>query len=237
MPNSIDDLIAKHGEEDVRKAFWLQQKISKEGIKGINFVREAEADMKKVGGLLTKKLSKTSLQIPSDMKVTTAVSNLISHLTADVSAQVQIAGSDGRPVPSVTVQDWTLKDLRGGTDDFRGVEFNDDGQVTAKVYRIPYEMRIELLITHNDSVAAHDLFADVRESLRDLEKEPRSLHADMRRANMRGGSGISHQFNEPTEHELNQSLMIEAVEVMKRKDVDYISDINNIINPDSETIS
>ena len=41
----IDDLIDEHGEETVRKAFWLQKKIYEEGIEGVRFSDAAERAM------------------------------------------------------------------------------------------------------------------------------------------------------------------------------------------------
>jgi len=41
----IDDLIDEHGEETVRKAFWLQEKIYEEGIEAVRFSDAAERAM------------------------------------------------------------------------------------------------------------------------------------------------------------------------------------------------
>jgi len=42
---STDELIAKHGEGTVRKAFWLQEHIFEEGIKGADFSTDAVREM------------------------------------------------------------------------------------------------------------------------------------------------------------------------------------------------
>lgn len=45
---STDELIAKHGEETVRKAFWLQERIFEEGIEGAKFSEYSEENMEDV---------------------------------------------------------------------------------------------------------------------------------------------------------------------------------------------
>jgi hypothetical protein len=46
---SIDDLIEEHGEETVRKAFWLQEHIYEEGLAGVRFSDVAEEHMRQSG--------------------------------------------------------------------------------------------------------------------------------------------------------------------------------------------
>lgn len=54
MSDDIDQLVEQYGEETVRKAFWLQQHIYEEGIKGIGFTGKAEQGMEKIGPFLLK---------------------------------------------------------------------------------------------------------------------------------------------------------------------------------------
>ena len=44
--SSIDELIERHGEGTVKKAFWLQEHIYEEGIEGANFSEAAIRKMK-----------------------------------------------------------------------------------------------------------------------------------------------------------------------------------------------
>jgi len=55
MADDIDALIDEYGEETVRKAFWLQDHIYKEGLRGIDFSGAAEDTMKEIGPPLIKK--------------------------------------------------------------------------------------------------------------------------------------------------------------------------------------
>jgi hypothetical protein len=57
----IEDLISKWGEDNVTKAFWLQQHIEKHGVEGIHFMTSgadggdsAESHMRQVGSIITK---------------------------------------------------------------------------------------------------------------------------------------------------------------------------------------
>jgi hypothetical protein len=51
---SIDDLVDQHGEETVRKAFWLQEQIYEEGIEAARFTDASESKMEQVGPMLVK---------------------------------------------------------------------------------------------------------------------------------------------------------------------------------------
>jgi len=51
----IDELIEKHGEATVRQAFWLQEKIYKEGIEAVRFTDVAETEMKRQGPRAVKR--------------------------------------------------------------------------------------------------------------------------------------------------------------------------------------
>jgi hypothetical protein len=45
----IDALVQAWGEEDVRKAFWLQGHIKRNGLDGINFSEKAETKIAREG--------------------------------------------------------------------------------------------------------------------------------------------------------------------------------------------
>jgi len=51
----IDTLVNAYGEENVKKAFWLQQHIKDEGIDEINFMAAARRFAEGTGLLLIKK--------------------------------------------------------------------------------------------------------------------------------------------------------------------------------------
>jgi hypothetical protein len=45
---STEELIAKHGEGTVRKAFWLQEHIFEEGIRGAGFSTTSKRKMEAI---------------------------------------------------------------------------------------------------------------------------------------------------------------------------------------------
>lgn len=52
----IDALIAEWGEEDVRKAFWLQSHIKRNGLDGIQFSKKADGAVSSYGPMRTKQI-------------------------------------------------------------------------------------------------------------------------------------------------------------------------------------
>lgn len=54
MADDIDALIDEYGEDTVRKAFWLQQKIYEEGLRGIDFTGAAEEAMEETAETTVK---------------------------------------------------------------------------------------------------------------------------------------------------------------------------------------
>jgi hypothetical protein len=50
----IDALVQEWGEEDVRKAFWLQGHIERNGLDGIQFSEKAEAKIAREGPMRVK---------------------------------------------------------------------------------------------------------------------------------------------------------------------------------------
>jgi hypothetical protein len=50
----VDALVQAWGEEDVRKAFWLQSHIERNGLDGINFSEKAEAKIAREGPMYAK---------------------------------------------------------------------------------------------------------------------------------------------------------------------------------------
>jgi TRAP-type uncharacterized transport system substrate-binding protein len=50
----IDALVQAWGEEDVRKAFWLQSHIKRNGLDGIDFSGEARTKIAREGPMFAK---------------------------------------------------------------------------------------------------------------------------------------------------------------------------------------
>lgn len=54
MP-STEELVDRHGEDVVYKAFWLQKHIYEQGLEGIDFSGAAESKMQQIGPALVHK--------------------------------------------------------------------------------------------------------------------------------------------------------------------------------------
>lgn len=59
---SIDDLVDQYGEDNVTKAFWLQEKIKEDGLDGIHFMAKAEAKAKQVAPMITHQAIRSELK-------------------------------------------------------------------------------------------------------------------------------------------------------------------------------
>lgn len=60
--SSIDDLVNKYGEDNVTKAFWLQEQIKERGLDGIHFMEEAEVKAQQVGHIVTYQAIRSELK-------------------------------------------------------------------------------------------------------------------------------------------------------------------------------
>lgn len=50
--DDLDELISRFGEDNVQKAFWLQDEIRKDGLDGIHFMQHAESKVSEVAPLI-----------------------------------------------------------------------------------------------------------------------------------------------------------------------------------------
>jgi hypothetical protein len=59
--SSIDTLVEQWGEDDVYKAFWLQEHIKEQGIDGIGYMAAARAYLEKNGNDTTRREMKSQM--------------------------------------------------------------------------------------------------------------------------------------------------------------------------------
>lgn len=52
MADSIDELVDRYGEGNVRKAMWLQDEIREDGLDGIHFMEYAESNARSYANLI-----------------------------------------------------------------------------------------------------------------------------------------------------------------------------------------
>jgi hypothetical protein len=60
--SDIDSLIDQYGEDNVKKAFWLQDEIRKDGLDGIHFMKYAETEVSQYAGLITYQSIRSELK-------------------------------------------------------------------------------------------------------------------------------------------------------------------------------
>lgn len=60
--DSLDGLIDRYGEGNVKKAFWLQDEIREDGLDGIHFMEVAETNAKSYAHLLTYQAIRSELK-------------------------------------------------------------------------------------------------------------------------------------------------------------------------------
>lgn len=58
----IDALVEQWGEEDVRKAFWLQGHIKRNGLDGIQFSAQARTKIKREGPMRAKQIIESEME-------------------------------------------------------------------------------------------------------------------------------------------------------------------------------
>lgn len=59
--SDMQNLIDSFGEGNVKKAFWLQDKIREEGLDGIHFMRKAENNAESYAPLITYQAVRSEL--------------------------------------------------------------------------------------------------------------------------------------------------------------------------------
>lgn len=60
--DDLDQLIDTYGEGNVRKAFWLQDEIRKDGLDGIHFMEYAEKEVKQFAPMITHSIIESQMK-------------------------------------------------------------------------------------------------------------------------------------------------------------------------------
>ena len=161
------------------------------------------------------------------MESTEIINIFQSHLNENLAAPVMVSGSDERPVPGVVIEDWNVTKMTGSMNDYIGSKYDGVGTETARVFRIPYECRISMMVRDHGEVASSRLFDAVREELMKLETRPSRLSDRLSTITMGDGGGVSHQFVSTTESEFSQSVTIGSSLIFEDTDYDTIEEFAN----------
>lgn len=155
-----------------------------------------------------------------------AISTFISALNSRIPPPVHTAGiENSRPVPAVLIENIQLENKNYHNSNFVGNECDDSGSVSRKIYRHYYDLRLELLVRDDDETQAWDHLSQVQVALSDFSADPTLLDEDFREVKNLGSNGVSYQFYEPTETEINQSVLLKTFYETDDSDVDAIESI------------
>jgi hypothetical protein len=159
------------------------------------------------------------------MELTELISTVQSHLDDNLDPPVLVAGSDQRPVPGIIIEDWNVEQVDRSMNRYLTSKYDDNGNETARVYRVPYECRVSFMIRDNDEVSSSRLFDALRRELLKIESNPQRLSDSISRASMQSGGGVSHQFVSTTESEFTQTVTFASSLVYEDSDYDRIEDV------------
>lgn len=164
------------------------------------------------------------------MKPREAIRNFIGELNGRIPPPVHTQGiDDSRPIPAVLIDDVTLTFENHHNSNYAGSEYVD-GTEDTEIFRHYYTLRIELVVRTDDEVEAYDTLDDLISELSKLSRKPHeSLHRDVNELRLLDAGGISYQFHEPTETEVNQSIKMTAFFETK-KDRDAIENLTKTLN-------
>lgn len=146
------------------------------------------------------------------MKPKKVISTFIDALNSRIPPPVHTAGiQNSRPVPAVLIEEMSIDEKNYHNSHYAGSEYDNAGHVEREVYRHYYDMQIELTIRDDDEVDAYDILGDVQVALGELERDPGGkVHEDISEIRSEGSGGISYQFYEPLESEINQTVVLKT---------------------------
>ena len=161
------------------------------------------------------------------MHNTELISTLQTYLNTNIAAPVHVGGTNERPVPAITLENWSVTQIDLANSNYIGTDTDDvTGFDEAKVYRIPYDCRVSFKIRHDDTVEASKLRDQLRLELGRLEDRPSLMGDSLSQVSIGRGGEVSYQFAEPTETEMTQAATFTAATMYKDGDFDNIEDID-----------
>lgn len=155
------------------------------------------------------------------------VSTLINELDGRLATPVHTSGiEESRPVPAILVDGLDITNKNHHNSNYAGAEWNN-GKITAEIYRHYYSVRIDLVVRHNDEIRAYDVLSGLQQALGAISVDPCNyLHNDVNSMEMLESGQISYQFYEPTETEINQSIVIETFYDSTHSDFEAIESVS-----------
>ena len=157
------------------------------------------------------------------------ISTFITELNNRIPPPVHTGSmDDNRPIPAVIIEGIEIQDENHHNSDFAGEEYDSNGNVISEIKRHYYNLRLELNVRDDDEIQAFKYLGDLKSALSDIGDDPTHiLHNDIRKVQMKGSGEVSYQFYEPTETELNQSVVLKTFLETTNSDVDVIETVND----------
>lgn len=160
------------------------------------------------------------------MEPTDVIKTVQSHLDSVLSPPVQVNADNERPVPSVLMDGWDVQDIKQHNTRYLYSEYNGSGTETARIYHVPYDLRVSFLVRHDSAFETSKLFDSLRDELLKLEVDPGLVSDEVGRVEMSSGSGVNYQYASPTEAEMTQAATFTAAQSYKKTDFETIETID-----------
>lgn len=159
-----------------------------------------------------------------------AITTVRDYLDANVFASVRTSMQENEnPRPVVVLDEWERDDKNFHNTTRRGVEVDDEGNITAAVFHHYYDLRIEFEVRTRDESRAYDTMEDVENSFLPLEENPSELHGDINKLRFRRGSGVDPHHNlERSEISLHATVEITSFK-RRTRDVDVLEEVTKDI--------
>jgi hypothetical protein len=139
------------------------------------------------------------------------VKTLVAELNSRIPPPVHTSGiEESRPVPAVLVSNVSLNRHNHHNSNYAGATYDTSVQ-TSEVYRYYYALRAELEVRAGDEVEAYEHLGSLQSALASIERKPTTrFHEDVHDVKIGNSGPVSYQYFEPTETEINQSIVIET---------------------------
>jgi hypothetical protein len=140
------------------------------------------------------------------------VATLISELNGRIPPPVHTSGiEESRPVPAVLLDNVSLVKHNHHNSNYAGAKYDSNTNQTAEIYRYYYALRAELQVRAADEIEAYEHHGSLLDALTSIERRPTErLHEDVHEVRVGDSGPVSYQYFEPTETEINQSVVIET---------------------------
>jgi hypothetical protein len=154
-----------------------------------------------------------------------AVSTLISELNSRIPPPVHTAGiQEQRPIPAVFVEGVRIEPVEHHNSNYAGSEYDSTtGNETSQIFRHYYSIRFDLLIRDDSEIGAYEILTQLQSALSTLSRRPwETFHPDVNDMRLLGSGEVSYTFNEPTETEINQAVILDSFYETTDSDLDVI---------------